>query len=164
VAARLTRALVLMALTGALVSSATGTSSRVVVITVKSVQTDAVVVVDAPPKGINAGKFSARDVVVERDNLFNRVRQLGRGAGAKVGTDQVRVTFVNSRTANAVGSATFPGGTVRFKGRISAEGSTSSLTVTGGTGKYAGARGSVTEPASDSDPKNATNTYHLLLP
>src|SRR4051794_1598739 len=153
-----------MALTGALVSSATATSSRVVVITVKSVQTGAVVVVDAPPKGIRAGKFSAHDVVVERDILFNRVRQLGLRAGAKVGTDQLRATFLNSRTANAVGSATFPGGTVRFQGRIAAEASTSGLTVTGGTGKYAGARGSVTEPASDSDPKNATNTYHLLLP
>ena len=161
---RTSRALLLVVLAGTLASSAAGTSTRVVVITVKSVQTGAVTVVDAPPKGIGAGKFSAHDVVVERDNLFNQARQLGRAAGAKVGSDYLKATFLNSQTATAVGSARFPDGTVRFKGRISVAGNTPGLTVTGGTGRYAGARGTITEPASDSDPKNATNTYHLRLP
>jgi hypothetical protein len=53
-----------------------------------------------------------------------------------------------------------------FQGRISiaVTSGTIKFVITGGTGKYVGARGTVSEPASDNDPKNATNTYSLILP
>lgn len=121
--------------------------------------------VDKAPKGMSAGRFSAGDVLLIRDDLFNRVAQLGRPAGARIGSDSSKLTFASATAARVVGSASFPGGTVTFRGRAT-KGATGKLafTITGGSGRYAHARGTVTEPASDSDPKNATNTYHLTLP
>jgi hypothetical protein len=122
--------------------------------------------VDVPPKGMSGGKFSPGDSIVIRDRLFNRRPQLGRPAGAKIGTDQSKLTFVTDTAAKVVGSADFPGGTVRFQGRLSIAVTTGTIkfVITGGTGKYVGARGTASEPASDNDPTNATNTYSLILP
>jgi len=157
------RLCLLLAVAGALASTASAAPKRALVITVKSVETQWSAI-DAPPKEMGAGKFSANDVIVMRDNLFNRAPQLGRPAGAKIGTDLSRLRFLSGTVGVVVGSATFPGGTVRFKGRFSRTAKGLALTITGGTGRYAGARGTVTEPATDSDPQNATNTYHVRLP
>ena len=146
------------------VGGGTAATHRTLMVTLKSVQTYSAAV-DAPPKGMSSGRFSAGDFIVIRDNLFNRAPQLGKPAGAKVGTDQSKLTFLSGTRASVVGSARLPGGTVSFKGRLSTSATgVISLAITGGTGKYAGARGTVTEPASDNDASNATNTYHVILP
>jgi hypothetical protein len=114
---------------------------------------------------MSGGKFSPGDSVVILTSLFNRRPQFGRPAGVKIGTDQSQLTFVTETVANVVGSAHLPGGTVRFQGRFSVVTTgTIKLVITGGTGKYVGARGTMSEPASDNDPYNATNTYSLILP
>ena len=133
-------------------------------ITVKSVQT-AVRWVDSPPTGIAQGRFSAGDILIVHDRLINLTPQLGRPKGAVVGTDEGTFTFTSSTRSNFVGSANFPGGSVRVHGRIATNATgTVNMTVIGGTGAYAHARGTVSEPANDSKPANARNTYRLLLP
>ena len=158
------RVTVVLVVAATLASSAGARSERSLTIKLKSVQTGARAV-DKAPKQMAAGKFSPGDILVIRDNLFNRVAQLGRPAGVKVGADRSILTFVSGTAANLVGSASLPGGVVHFKGRVD-QGATGilSMRITGGSGRFAGARGTVTEPASDSDPKNATNTYRLVLP
>jgi hypothetical protein len=158
------RVAVVLVVTAALASSAAARTDRALTINLKSVET-AASAVDQAPKQMAAGKFSSGDILVIRDNLFNRVAQLGRPAGAKVGADRSVLTFVSGTAANLVGSASFPSGSLWFKGRVAPEASgTLSMRITGGSGEFAGARGTVTEPASDSDPSNASNTYHLILP
>ena len=158
------RVVVILVVAATLAASAGARNDRTLTVTLKSVQFSSTGV-DQPPQEIPAGKFSPGDTLILRDNLFNRVAQLGRAAGAKIGTDRSTLTFVSPTAARVVGSAFFPGGSVTFKGHVDASATGAlSLTITGGTGKFAGARGTVTEPASDSDPKNATNVYHLILP
>jgi hypothetical protein len=59
-----------------------------------------------------------------------------------------------------------PGGTVTFNGRISiTQTGKISFAITGGTGSYSQARGTVSEPASDNNnAQNATNVFRLILP
>jgi dirigent-like protein len=158
------RVAVVLLVTAALASSAAARTNRALTIKLKSVQT-AASAVDKAPKQMAAGKFSPGDILVIRDDLFNRVAQLGRPAGAKVGADRSVLTFASGTAANVVGSASFPGGSLRFKGRVAPGASgTLSMRIMAGSGEFAGARGMVTEPASDSDPTNASNIYHLILP
>jgi hypothetical protein len=104
-------------------------------------------------------------VLVQRDNLFNITPQFGKSAGALIGKDQATITFISGVKATVVGSTSFPGGTVRFKGTVLfTSTSPASLGIVGGTGRYAHATGTVTEPATDSDPHNVRNTYRLKLP
>jgi hypothetical protein len=141
----------------AIAASALGRS--VLVIRVKSVQTSGRLI-DKAPKGASKG-----DVLHVRDRLYNRAPQFGKPSGALVGSDQGTVTFLSASKAIAVGSANFPGGTVRFKGTILLTSNRSwPLRVVGGTGRYAHAMGITTEPASDADPANATNIYRLVFP
>lgn len=151
-------------LAGILATTATGAAHRTLVVTVKSVQTFATAD-DVPPKGLTSGgKPSAGDIIVVHDNLFNRAPQFGKPTGARIGTDVSKLTFVSSTRAEVVGAAKLPGGGVSFKGRFSTRVGIVSLTITGGGGRYAGARGTVSEPASDRNAQNATNVYHLILP
>jgi hypothetical protein len=149
--------------TFAIAQSAAAAHERLLVVTVKSVETSARAI-DVAPKGMTNGKFSAGDVLVVRDRLVNLAPQLGRPTGASVGTDQARIRFLSAAEAEIVGSATFPAGSVRFRGRAAMHKGKLVLSVTGGTGAYANARGTVVEPGTDSDPANARNTYRLSLP
>jgi Dirigent-like protein len=145
-------------------SAAAAAHARTLVITVKSVETSARSI-DRPPKGIARGQFSAGDVLILHDRLINLARQLGRPKGATVGVDEATLTFTSNTNAKLVGSATFPDGSVRFRGSVSANAKgTLVMSVIGGTGAYARARGTVSEPATDSNPANARNTYRLSLP
>jgi hypothetical protein len=139
------------------VDTLTGSS---IVIRVKSVQTFGAAVRNQPPAGPSKG-----DVIVERDNLFNVSRQLGKPAGTLIGTDRVTITLVTARTATIVGAATLLNGTVSFKGTVRlTDTQPISVRITGGTGRYAHAGGTMTEPGTDSDPSNAHNTYRITLP
>jgi hypothetical protein len=129
------------------------------VIRVRSVQTF-VAAHNQPPAGLSKG-----DVIVERDNLFNSVPQLGKPAGALVGTDRGTLSVINTKSAVVAGTANFPGGTVSYRGVVRLTGTQPiSLRVTGGTGRYSHARGTMTEPGADNDPGNAHNIYRLSLP
>jgi hypothetical protein len=145
-------------------STATAAHTHALVISVRSVETSAQSI-DRAPKGMARGQFTAGDVLILHDRLINLTPQLGRPKGATVGADKVTLTFTSNTNAKVVGSATLPDGSVRFRGSVSrtAKG-TLFISVIGGTGAYAGARGTVSEPAADSNPANARNTYRITVP
>jgi hypothetical protein len=153
------RGLIALALAGlTAVSAAAALASSTVVIRVKSVQTVGRITHNEPPAGLSKG-----DVILERDKLFNVVRQFGKPAGALVGSDHATITLVTATTATVSGTAVFPDGTITFKGTthvISA--APTPIPIVGGTGRYKHAHGAISE--SGGDPSNARNTYKVTLP
>ena len=111
-------------------------SAETLVIHVKSVLTGRSVKDVAPRNAFGKG-----DEVVMSDGLSNVLPQFGKPKGARIGVDVARVTYVREGVSRIVGITTFPDGTVRFEGTVSAAGSR--VRVVGGTGRYAGATGTV---------------------
>jgi hypothetical protein len=113
---------------------------------------------DATPKGPSKG-----DTVVFRDNLLNAAAQFGKKKGVKVGGDRGTMTYTSDHSARFLGKATLPGGTLTLKGQVLAapDGKSLVIPVTGGTGRFKGARGAVlVGPGA----KRSLNTYTLTLP
>jgi hypothetical protein len=112
---------------------------------------------DVAPKGASKG-----DTVAYRDRLVNAKAQFGRAKGAAVGSDRGTMTFTSAHAARFSGVAVLPGGTIRLEGKVSAlPNKTLVIPVTGGTGRFAKAKGFVlVGPGS----KRALNTYALTLP
>jgi hypothetical protein len=111
---------------------------------------------DSAPKGPSKG-----DEVLLRDRLVNISRQFGRPAGATVGGDYGRFVLLSSKTFEMQGVARLPGGTLTIQGLGNgAPGPNLPLVVTGGTGRYAGARGTLVIGRDIP----STNTSRLTLP
>jgi Dirigent-like protein len=117
------------------------------------------VLVDKAPKG-QPGKG---DVVQERTTLRNAVAQFGKAKGAVVGSDASIYTFLSPTVVNMKVTAKLPGGTLRSTARI--EGSTlPALKVVGGTGAFAGARGTGQVKKAPAGVNGVLNIYRLQLP
>jgi uncharacterized membrane protein len=112
---------------------------------------------DRPPKGTSKG-----DTIVFKDVLENAVAQFGKKKGAKVGTDTGTMTFQSAGSATFSGRAVLPGGTLTLRGSVRAvQGGGITIPVTGGTGRFAGAKGVlVVGPGKARTP----NTYRLTIP
>ncbi len=95
---------------------------------------------DVSPKGWSRG-----DWFRSRMNLFNLALQFGRPASARVGTESLTVRSTGRRTGFVRGRTYLPGGSVIVKGRfrVGANGSGFRFPVAGGTGRYAGAKGTL---------------------
>jgi Dirigent-like protein len=106
--------------------------------------------------------LSAGDVIRARSTLRNTVPQFGRRKGSVVGRDEV-VTMVASAEGNVRVTATLPGGTIRSSGKDRV-GPDQALRVTGGTGRFTGARGVVEVRLLDARTRRALNVYRLQLP
>lgn len=133
---------------------AAGSPTAALVITLKSVSAGAAAD-DKPPKGASKG-----DRLLLRSRLLNVRRQFGRPAGATVGRDQALLVMSSAKTGRIEGITTLPGGTIRFRGELGPGGVAGPLSVTGGTGRYARARGTLIVGEGDAP----LNTYHLRLP
>jgi hypothetical protein len=133
---------------------AAGSPTTAVVITLKSISAGAAAD-DKPPKGVSRG-----DRLLLRSRLLNVRRQFGKPAGATVGSDRALLVMTSAKTGRIDGIATLPGGTIRFRGEIGPAGVAGPLSVTGGTGRYIRARGTLIVGEGSSP----LNTYHLLLP
>jgi hypothetical protein len=146
---------VLAVLVFAAASPTAGVARTVLVIKVKSI-TISGTHFDAAPKGLSKG-----DQFVGRSRLLNAARQFGKPVGAVVGSDDSVLTLTSSTTATVSGVARLPGGTLRFKGggHLS-NGASPPIPVIGGTGRYAGARGTVVVGPGNTP----LNTYRLTLP
>jgi hypothetical protein len=116
-----------------------------------------------PPAG------SVGDAYVSTLELVNNgSAQLGKGARAKVGTMQFTYTIRRQcvvagcvSTADFDTVTTLPGGKVIANGKsIPISSATITIPVTGGTGRYVGAKGSVTISPS----RTKRSTYTLDLP
>jgi hypothetical protein len=113
---------------------------------------------DKAPKGASKG-----DTIVFHDNLVNAAVQFGKKKGVKVGTDRGTMTYTGAHTARFDGKATLPGGTLTLKGQVSAsaDGKSLIIPVTGGTGRFKGAKGAVLVGPGTT---RSLNTYTLTLP
>jgi hypothetical protein len=106
---------------------------------------------DVAPKGASKG-----DTVVYRDRLLN-------AKGAVVGSDHGTMTFTSAHTATFAGVAVLPGGTLRLSGKvIPLPNKSFAIAVTGGTGRFAKAKGYVVVGSGSG--KRAPNTYALTIP
>ncbi len=140
--------------------AAVGTSAKAVTIRLVSVTTQVAVANDVDPKN----QLGPGDVLAQKSQLRNAVRQFGKPNGAVVGRDIGTVTVVSQTVVAHKGTAVLPGGTIGFAGRVPVSGIGALLTlpVTGGTGNFAGARGRVEVRTLRGN--RASNIYRLTLP
>jgi hypothetical protein len=112
---------------------------------------------DVAPTGTSKG-----DTIEYRDRLLNAKAQFGRAKGAAVGSDRGTMTFTSAHAARFSGVAVLPGGTLRLEGKVIALPNKSlAIPVTGGTGRFAKAKGFLLVGPGT---KRALNTYTLTLP
>jgi Dirigent-like protein len=118
------------------------------------------ILVNRPPKNAD----NVGDKVRAKNSLRNAVAQFGRPRGALVGSDveTITVTSVMPTRARVTVVVTLPGGTLRVAGPITS--SNLVLPVIGGTGDFAGARGTSEVKSLDADGDPALNVYRLRLP
>ncbi len=120
-------------------------------------------VTDKAPKELARGVASRGDVIRGASVLRNAVRQFGKPSGAIVGRDSYSFTFVSPTEAVIAVRVVLPGGTLIARGRMRvSQGDRIVITVTGGTGKFAGARG--TGEARALSPNESLNVYRLRFP
>ena len=126
------------------------------------------VTVDKAPRGVrNAG-----DTVWAKSSLRNARPQFGKPKGALVGSAVAIYTFERRDLGTLKVTASLPGGTIRSVDRVAYEGCCATESqVTGGTGAFAGARGTLrSEFLSDTlrsqllTEGRRLNIYRLQLP
>jgi hypothetical protein len=113
---------------------------------------------DTSPKGASKG-----DSIDFKDLLLNRVPQFAKTTGKPVAWDAGTITY-KSKTSTAVTCvATFPGiGTITYGGPFDARpDGTTVVPITGGTGAFKGATGTVTIGKGE---KSAPNIYLVHVP
>ena len=119
-------------------------------------------VVDRAPMHV----VSKGDVIVATSFLRNAAPQLGRAKGAVVGGDDATFTVLTSTQADLRVEVSLPGGTLRAGGRVRL-GSVQTYAVTGGTGRFAHARGTGESRALASKwggGNRRVSVYRLRLP
>src|SRR5262249_41340158 len=97
-----------------------------------------------------------------------RFRSSGVRKGAIVGSDYETFTILSGRdlgvTALARVRVRLPGGTLRVRGRVSANSLSGTFAVLGGTGGFAEAPGTQYVRDLNRDGTRSVNVYHLRLP
>jgi hypothetical protein len=111
---------------------------------------------DRPPKGLGVG-----DGQFTTSQLRNAVAQLGKPKGAVVGSDSGTMTIAGERSIRVDVVTRLPGGTIVMRGLIRPAPAGVALPVTGGTGRFAGARGTMT--ISEESGRRAINVYRLTF-
>jgi len=138
---------------GVLAAAAPAADAGTVVLRLKSV-TLTTSLKDVPPRGPSRG-----DVYSGRFRLLNAVAQLGRKAGAAVGSERSALTLTSGTRGVIAGVVTLPGGTIAYEGR-GRLGSRTPIPVVRGTGRFSGVHGTLTVGNGASP----LNTYRLTLP
>jgi hypothetical protein len=114
---------------------------------------------DLAPKG----KPNAGDRINFRDLLLNRKPQFGKKTGKAVAYDVGVMTYTSRTDTKLSAVATFPGvGTITFAGPfVTRKDGTTVIPITGGTGGFRGATGTVTIGAGAT---KAPNIYVITVP
>jgi len=112
---------------------------------------------DTPPKGASKG-----DRFTTTSRLLNLRAQFGKAKGAVVGSDRGTVALTGARAGTVRGITKLPGGTISFRGTLATSGRGNTIPVVGGTGLFAGARGTLTITSSASGV--VVNVYTLRYP
>jgi hypothetical protein len=150
--------LVLVAAVAVPVSAAAATAQAPMTIQLISVATSDRVN-DVPPRGPSRG-----DTSNQTSRLLNAVPQFGKPRNSVVGRDRATITLTGPSSGRIDGVTTLPGGTLVVRGAMRLQpGGGIVFPVVRGTGRYAGARGTVTILGS-SDPLRAVNVYRLVFP
>jgi hypothetical protein len=153
------RRLALGLLAGVVLAFPGAAAAQRVTITVTS-ETTVQKVKDTPPlKQTNPG-----DAVEYKDLLLNVGAQFGKKAGEPVAYDEGIITYQGkSKPQTIYGVATFPGiGKLIYRGpMVDAGHGNTTVAVTGGTGGFKGAHGTLTlGPGTE----RALNTYEVVIP
>jgi hypothetical protein len=113
---------------------------------------------DLPPKN----KANSGDSIDFKDLLTNRQPQFGKAKGKPIAYDVGVLRYTSSTKTTMSVTATFPGiGTITFAGDFDANKGNNVLPITGGTGGFKGAKGTVTiGPGATASP----NTYRVTVP
>jgi hypothetical protein len=102
--------------------------------------------ITAPPAGAALPTLHVSATVYDKhttaSGTFSSRERLTQG-GAHIGEDSSRCTPSSKTTVRCTGSYTLSGGTFQIAGTISNDSNTNRLEITGGSGRYKGARGSV---------------------
>lgn len=147
-------ALVVAAIVTAVASPAAGATPPSVIRVISITTSESSV--DKPPR-----KASAGDRELSTSRLVNARAQFGKPKGAVIGSDRFTMTLTSAKVARVAGVAKLPGGAISFSGRLTAGAAGAvSIPVVGGTGVFAGARGTLTIFAP-TEPKTAVNIYRL---
>jgi hypothetical protein len=113
---------------------------------------------DLPPKGApNKG-----DSLSGTSTLRNAVAQFEKPKGAVVGSDSYSITLTAPPRALVKARVKLPGGTLRLQGEASLAVNVIKVPVVGGTGAFAGARG--TSAVSELSGGRSLNVYRLRIP
>ena len=113
---------------------------------------------DLAPKG----KASKGDSIDFKDLLLNRKAQFGKKAGIAVAYDVGTMTYTSGTTTRITVKATFPKiGTITYSGPFVTKHGTTVIPITGGTGGFKGATGSVIIGAGET---KSPNTYVVTVP
>lgn len=111
---------------------------------------------DRKPKGASAG-----DSQVFTSRLENAAAQFGKPSGAVVGSDRSTLVLTAAGRARMRTVAKLPGGTIVVSGLLRSAGNGAvSVPVVSGTGRFDGARGTLTI-LKPTDAKTAGNVYRL---
>ncbi len=148
----MTLRLLLAAACAALVASpVSAATSRTILVTSETVK---MTTHNVGPHGASKG-----DTVTYRDRLVNAAAQFGRKRGSPVGSDSGKLTFTGAHTATFSGRATLPGGTLTLAGSVyTLQNGDLVIPVVGGTGSFAGLRGTLTVSTGKN---HVLNTYRL---
>ena len=138
-------------------TAADRTMSRTQTITLVSKTVSVRALADKAPKG----EPSMGDVFQEKSELRNAVAQFERPKGALVGSDVAIATLLDTPRVRFALTVTLPGGTIRAGGVIGTVGQR--IPVIGGTGVFAGARGTSEVRRLDGQGQ-ALNIYRLRVP
>jgi hypothetical protein len=113
--------------------------------------------VDVAPKGASAG-----DRDQSTSQLRNAVAQFGKPKGAVVGSDSASQVLTSARSGTESGTTTLPGGVLKVKGVVRIlRGGGIAVPVVGGSGRFAGAKGTMFVYGISGHPKLAINIYRL---
>jgi autotransporter-associated beta strand protein len=148
----MTLRLLLAAACAALVGSpASAASSHTILVTSETIT---MATHDLTPHGPSKG-----DTVTYRDRLVNAVAQFGRKQGSPIGSDSGKLTFTGAHSATFSGRTTLPGGTLTLAGPVfTLQNGDLVIPVVGGTGSFAGLRGTLTVSTGKD---HVLNTYRL---
>ena len=138
--------------------AAHGTGTKAMTIQLVSTTTSFRLLVDRAPKG----SLSKGDVQWARSTLSNVVPQFGRPRNAVVGSDVATLTVGAPGQARLRGTAKLPGGTLRITGLVSGL-APARISIVGGTGAFASARGTVEVRSLNASGTRALNVYRLRL-
>jgi hypothetical protein len=113
---------------------------------------------DTKPKG----KANKGDSIDFKDLLLNRVAQFGKANGKPVAYDVGHLVYRTATDRRITVVATFPGvGTISYTGDFTSDSvRTTVVQITGGTGGFKGAEGTVTIGPGE----KAANIYRISLP